>query len=200
MLQHKDGLVNMEFISTICISILLIAAGALVPKIYELLKLRLQPALAASPSDEEDKDKPETGKGRKNMKEELKKLRAKVEADALAREEVKKKLKIKEEELEKLEAELNAFKDESFALRLKAELQMLLKLCREHIARSREHYSFVESRVGELENRVVVLEEEKIEAEVKLENALDEKKRVEEQPRETRPESWRSISMPTPSS
>ena len=105
------------------------------------------------------------------MKEELKKLRAKVEADALAREEVEKKFKIKEEELEKLEAELNSAKDESLALRLQAELQRQLGLCREHTASlksSREHHFFV-------------LEKEKVEAEVKLENALEEKNRVEEQ-------------------
>ena len=75
MLQQKDGLVNMDFIWTFCIGIVLGVTVALAPKMYELLKLHLlQPAPAGSPSVE-DKDYPETGKGRKNIKDELKKLR-----------------------------------------------------------------------------------------------------------------------------
>ena len=147
---------------------------------------------------------------RKELQVEVDLLRARVEEEAAARQEVEKRevqLLEKVEQLtkttEEVGAELICAKDKSSALllqqtMLQAEQKRHRDLCREHSAalvRSGEELvgekSLVEitvARMGELEGRLVVLAEEKVGAEVqaqvaevKFEDALAGKRRVEEQ-------------------
>ena len=202
MLHQEDSdipLINMAYLSMF----VLVIGVAL--QVYELLKHYRQ-----------------LQGNRKELQAEVEKLRARVEAEAAARQEVKKrevqlleqvkelaktteelqeKVQLKEEELEKVGAELISAKGNSSALllqwnMLQAELERRRELCREHstaLVRSGEHLVGAKSlvkitvtRVGELDGRLVVLQEEKVgaevqAAEVKLEDALAAKCKVEEQ-------------------
>ena len=144
MLHQEDSdipLINMAYLSMF----VLVIGVAL--QVYELLKHYRQ-----------------LQGNRKELQAEVEKLRARVEAEAAARQEVKKrevqlleqvkelaktteelqeKVQLKEEELEKVGAELISANDKSSALRLQwnklqAELERHRELCREHSAALQE--------------------------------------------------------------